>query len=265
MASLFVLNLVLTLLGWAFALSPFTDNRAMGQISAGLEHFYRAFTSPGWSPRWSRSARRGSGAGSSGARSSATIAGTLVSVALMVGALVVIHEPQGTVGKVSDLSNKAAQAVIAAPQGGSISDPVGSYAATTARVWNAMTLPGFSRSTSRTSMGASSARPAAPPHREPDRLRRRRLPRGPAGSDPAGGPQRHPPVGAPKRADDLVLEQRDRPAGPGAAHRTPRSGFATRPGRSRATTCGRTTATTRPTPPTSRSRAATGPGRGCRS
>jgi hypothetical protein len=143
MALLFVLNLVLTLLGWALELNPFTDNRAMAKISAGLERFYRAFTSPwlvvamvaiGAVGLWRGLVRR---------EVSQTIGGTLVTVVLMVAALWVIHEPTESVGRLSELSNKAAQSVIAAPQRGSLAHPTTSYAQATDRVWNAMTLPGF--------------------------------------------------------------------------------------------------------------------------
>jgi hypothetical protein len=143
MALLFVLNLVLTLLGWAFELSPFTDNRAMAEISRGLERFYRAFTSPwlvfafvavgAWAV-WRGLARR---------QFAQAIAGSLLTVALMVAALVILHEPRATVGTVAGFTNDASQAVIAAPQAGSVSNPSSSYAEATTEAWSAMTLPGF--------------------------------------------------------------------------------------------------------------------------
>jgi hypothetical protein len=43
---LFVLNIVLTVLGWAFALSPFSDNSTLRDVDSGLERFYRVFTEP---------------------------------------------------------------------------------------------------------------------------------------------------------------------------------------------------------------------------
>ena len=134
---------MLTLLGWAFELSPFTDNRAMAEISRGLERFYRAFTSPwlvfafvavgAWAV-WQGLARR---------QFAQAIAGSLLAVALMVAALVILHEPRATVGTVAGFTNDASQAVIAAPQSGSVSNPSGSYAEATAETWSAMTLPGF--------------------------------------------------------------------------------------------------------------------------
>lgn len=143
MALLFVLSLVLTLLGWAFELSPFTDNRTMAEISRGLERFYRAFTSPwlvfafvavgAWAV-WHGLVRR---------QFAQAIGGSLLTVALMVGGLVILHEPRSTVGTVAGFTNDASQAVIAAPQSGSVSNPSSSYAEATAETWSAMTLPGF--------------------------------------------------------------------------------------------------------------------------
>ena len=143
MALLFVLNLVLTLLGWAFELSPFTENRTMAEVSGGLERFYRAFTSPwlvfafvavgAWAV-WRGLVKR---------EFTQAIAGSLLTVALMVAALWILHEPRATVGTVAGFTNDAAQVVIAAPQSGSVRNPSGSYAEATAETWRAMTLPGF--------------------------------------------------------------------------------------------------------------------------
>ncbi len=143
LALLFVLNLVITLLGWAFELNPFTDNQTMREISAGLERFYRAFTSPwlvvalvviGAAGVWRGLVRRDT---------AGALGGAVLSVVLIVAALWVIHAPQESVGRASALSNQAAQTVIAAPQTGSLRNPSASYAGTTAEVWRAMTLPGF--------------------------------------------------------------------------------------------------------------------------
>ena len=66
------------------------------------------------------------------------------SVALMVLALWVIHEPRATVGTLTAYVNDAAVNVLAAPQSGSVSNPVGDYGQATDEVWREMTLPGFS-------------------------------------------------------------------------------------------------------------------------
>jgi hypothetical protein len=141
-ACLFVLDLVMTLLGWAFGLTPFSDNETMASIDRGLEGFYSAFTEPwlivamvaigAWG-LWRGVVRR---------EVSASIASTLLSLALMLLALWILHEPSATVGRVSQFANDAALTVLAAPQGGT-SDPRASYAAATADVWNQVTIPGF--------------------------------------------------------------------------------------------------------------------------
>ena len=140
---IFILNLVLTLLGWALELNPFGDNATMGKISGGLERFYRVFTEP-----WITAAIVAIGAWSVwkglGQRQIATAAGGLVmAIVCMTIGLIVIHDPRATVGTVNEFTNDAAQAVIAAPQQGSFGDPTAGYAATTDEVWQAMTLPGF--------------------------------------------------------------------------------------------------------------------------
>lgn len=143
LAMLFVLNLVLTLLGWAFELNPFGDNQTMAEISRGLERFYRAFTSPwlvaaivviGAAGIWRGLIRRDA---------AGAIGGALLSVVLIVAALWVIHAPDQSVGRAAELANQAATSVIAAPQAGSLRDPDATYAEATAEVWEAMTMPGF--------------------------------------------------------------------------------------------------------------------------
>jgi hypothetical protein len=143
MAALFVLNLVLTLLSWAFTLNPFGDGKTMGAIGDGLERFYRVFTSP-----WLVFAMAALGAwgvwkGIVRREVAASIAGMAVSVVMMIGALIVLHEPKATVGTAAGYVNKAAQSLIGAPLEGSLKDPEGSYAAATSETWNAMTVPGF--------------------------------------------------------------------------------------------------------------------------
>jgi len=140
---LFVLQIVLTVLGWAFALSPFTDNEALRELDSGLARFYRAFTDP-----WLVVAMVSIGAwalyrGIVRREVAATVAGTAVSVALMLVGLWVVHEPKATIGTVTEHTNAAALSVLAAPQSGSVSNPVGDYGEATDEVWRSMTLPGF--------------------------------------------------------------------------------------------------------------------------
>ena len=140
---LFVLQIVLTVLGWAFALSPFTDNEALREIDSGLGRFYRAFTDP-----WLVVAMVSIGAwalyrGIVRREVAATVAGTAMSVALMLVGLWVVHEPKATIGTVTEHTNAAAVSVLAAPQSGSVSNRVGDYGEATDEVWRSMTLPGF--------------------------------------------------------------------------------------------------------------------------
>jgi hypothetical protein len=141
-ACLFVLNLVLTLLGWAFGLTPFSDGETMREIDHGLGRFYAAFTEPWMAVAIACVGVFGLYRGLVRREASASIAGTIASVALMVLALWILHEPRDTVGVASDYANDAALAVLAAPQGG-LSDPRATYAEATAEVWNDMTIPGF--------------------------------------------------------------------------------------------------------------------------
>ncbi|MQA76295.1 MAG: hypothetical protein GEU88_18520, partial [Solirubrobacterales bacterium] len=141
-ACLFVLNLVLTLLGWAFGLTPFSDNETLASIDRGLEGFYAAFTEPGLVVAMVAIGAWGLWRGVVRREVSASIAATALSLVLMLGALWILHEPRATVGTVSELANDAALSVLAAPQGG-VSDAQASYAEATAEVWSQVTIPGF--------------------------------------------------------------------------------------------------------------------------
>jgi hypothetical protein len=141
---LFILNIVLTVLGWAFALSPFSDNSTLSEVDQGLQRFYRAFTEP-----WMVAAMVAVGAwalyrGIVRREVAATLAGTLLTLAMMLVGLWVIFEPRATIGTVTEYTNDAALSALAAPQAGSISDPVGDYGEATDEVWRTMTLPAFS-------------------------------------------------------------------------------------------------------------------------
>jgi len=142
-AALFVLSLIITLLGWAFGLSPFTDSTAVAEIDRGLEQFYRAFTAPwlvvgmvalGAWLLWRAVARR---------QVSSAIGAAALTLVSMLAALWVVHEPRQSIGTAAKFTNAAAMTVLAAPQRGSLSSPVASYGETTTAVWNAMTIPGF--------------------------------------------------------------------------------------------------------------------------
>ena len=141
---LFVLNIILTVLGWAFALSPFSDNSTLREIDGGLERFYRVFTEP-----WLVAAMVAIGAwalyrGIVRREVTATLGGALLTVAMMLIALWILHEPRATVGTVTNYTNEAALSVLAAPQTGSVSNPVGDYSEATDEIWRSTTLPAFS-------------------------------------------------------------------------------------------------------------------------
>jgi hypothetical protein len=141
--ALFILKLIFTLLGWGFALSPFTNGGVMGSIDSGLHRFYAAFTQP-----WLLFAFVCLGAwaayrGLIKREAAASVGGLLASIVLMLAALWIIDQPAETIGTVSRYVNQAALSVIAAPQGGSPAKAPSTYGEATGRVWNTMTTPGF--------------------------------------------------------------------------------------------------------------------------
>jgi len=131
---LFILKIVLAFLGWAFTLNPFSEGSVLGSVSKGLERFFESFTRPlmvvafvaigGWISL-----------GLIRRRGAETVAQAMFSIALMLLAMWVILAPSQTIGRVSKLVDRAALAVIAAPQEGSISHPTGTYANTTNEIW----------------------------------------------------------------------------------------------------------------------------------
>lgn len=141
-ALLFVLNLIITLLGWAFELNPFGPGSAMRELSGALERFYRTFTRPWLVAAMVIVGAAGAWRGLGRRDVAGALGGTILAVVLMVAALWVIHAPRQSVGKVAEISNQAAQSAIAAPRG-SLRNPASSYAEATAEVWHAMTIPGF--------------------------------------------------------------------------------------------------------------------------
>lgn len=130
---------VFSFLGWAFSLAPFSNERTTSRVDSGLENFYANFTSPwlvfgfvclgAWA-LYRGVVRR---------EVSQTAGGIALSVGLMLAALWIIHEPRDSIGRASGLVDQAALSVIAAPQSGSLSDPVGDYSQATARSWHIMT------------------------------------------------------------------------------------------------------------------------------
>lgn len=143
MFMIMILNLILTLLGWALGLDPFNDKETAGGLSSGLERFYRVFTAPwmvlaivcigAWTV-WKGLGQR---------QFTQAAGGAVLAVLAMAVGLIVVHEPKGTVGVVATYTNDASQAMISAPQKGSLRNPSAGYAEATEEIWQAMTLPGF--------------------------------------------------------------------------------------------------------------------------
>jgi len=131
----FVLKLVLALLGFAFGLNPFGEGRAMDRTAATIGRLYDRVTDP-WLTTlvvcggiwfaYKGLLRRELAAGA---------AGTLAAVAMIVVGLWVIHSPRESVGRAAAISDQVALGVIAAPQGGSVSRPLGTYAEAMSRTW----------------------------------------------------------------------------------------------------------------------------------
>jgi hypothetical protein len=133
---IFVLKLVLSLLGLAFGLNPFAEGETMRHITAAIGSIYARVTDP-WLPvlivcagiwlAYKGLLRREVAAG---------VAGTLAAVAMLVAGLWVVQQPRATVGRLASLSDEVALGVIAAPQSGELSRPVGTYAEAMSETWS---------------------------------------------------------------------------------------------------------------------------------
>lgn len=135
---LFVLKLVLTLLGLAFSLNPFSNGPTMAKISEGIEHIYSAVTDPWLSVLVVCGGVWLAYKGLLKREVSASVAGTILAVAMLVLGLWIVNRPRETVGELATFSDEVALSVISAPQSGGLSHPVGSYAEAMSRVWNQM-------------------------------------------------------------------------------------------------------------------------------
>jgi hypothetical protein len=133
---LFVLKLTLTLLGLAFGLNPFADGPTMARISVAVGDIYDEVTDPwlsalvvcaGIALAYRGLIRRDVAGG---------VGGTLAAVAMLVLGLWVVHAPRETVGQLAGFSDEVALTAISAPESGSLSHPVGSYAEAMSAVWS---------------------------------------------------------------------------------------------------------------------------------
>ncbi len=133
---LFVLKLVLTLLGLAFGLNPFTDGPTMARISTAVSQIYATVTEPWLSALVVCAGIALAWRGLISRDVAGSVAGTIAAVAMLVLGLWVVHAPRESVGRLASFSNEVALSVIAAPQSGSLADPTGSYAEAMSHVWS---------------------------------------------------------------------------------------------------------------------------------
>jgi hypothetical protein len=132
---IFVLKLVLALLGLAFGLNPFADGETMHEIAAALGRLYARITQP-----WLATAVVCGGIwfaykGLVRREVAAGVGGTLAAVAMIAVGLWVVQQPQASVGRFASLSDRVALGVVGAPQAGTASRPVGTYAEAMSRLW----------------------------------------------------------------------------------------------------------------------------------
>lgn len=133
---LFVLKLTLTLLGLAFGLNPFAEGPTMARISAAVGRIYNEVTDPWLSALVVCAGIALAYRGLIRREVAASVGGTLAAVAMLVLGLWVVHSPRETVGQLAGFSDEVALTTISAPQSGSLSRPVGSYAEAMSQVWS---------------------------------------------------------------------------------------------------------------------------------
>jgi hypothetical protein len=140
---LMMLKGCLIILGFAFSLSPFTDNRMLGEISSGLTSFFNHLTSPWLSTLFVVLGGWGLYNGLIRRKTGETMGGMLMALVMMLAALWMIHSPRDTVGRLSEAVNSASLAAVSAPSSGHVSTPIRSYNDAMSAVWNQMTAVPF--------------------------------------------------------------------------------------------------------------------------
>lgn len=143
LALLLALKGCLIVLGFAFSLSPFTDNRMLGEISQGLTRFYNNFTDPWLTALIVILGVWGLYNGIIRRRAGETLGGSLAALVMMLIAMWMIHAPGDSVGRLAAIINKTSLAAVAAPNSGRVSQPVRSYGDAMGEVWNQMTAVPF--------------------------------------------------------------------------------------------------------------------------
>jgi hypothetical protein len=140
---LMMLKGCLIILGFAFSLSPFTDNRMLSQIGTGLTSSFNNLTSPWLSTLFVVLGGWGLYNGLVRRKTGETLAGMLMALAMMLAGLWIIHSPKDTVGRIAEAVNSASLTAVSAPSSGHVSTPVRSYNDAMASVWNQMTAVPF--------------------------------------------------------------------------------------------------------------------------
>jgi hypothetical protein len=140
---LMLLKGCLIILGFAFSLSPFTDNRMLSQIGIGLSSFFEHLTSPWMSTLFVILGGWGLYNGLIRRKTGETLAGMLMALVMLLGGLWIIHSPRDTVGRVAEAVNSASLTAVSAPSSGRVNAPMRSYNDAMAAVWNRMTAVPF--------------------------------------------------------------------------------------------------------------------------
>jgi hypothetical protein len=140
---LLMLKGCLIILGFAFTLSPFTDNRMLGEIGSGLTSFFNHLTSPWLSTLFVVLGGWGLYNGLIRRKTGETMAGMAMALVMMLGALWIISSPRDSVGRLAQAVNTTSLAAVSAPSSGQLGHPVRSYNDAMAAVWNQMTAVPF--------------------------------------------------------------------------------------------------------------------------
>jgi hypothetical protein len=140
---LMMLKGCLIILGFAFSLSPFTDNRMLGEIGSGLTRSFNGLTSPWLSTLFVILGGWGLYNGLIRRKTGETMGAMLMALVMMLAALWIIHSPRETVGRLSEAINSTSMAAVAAPSSGHLNAPIRSYNDAMSSVWNQMTAVPF--------------------------------------------------------------------------------------------------------------------------
>lgn len=140
---LMMLKGCLIVLGFAFSLSPFTDNRILSEVGSGLTRTFEHLTSPWLSTLFLILGGWGLYNGLIRRRAGETLGGIGVALVMMLAGMWIIHSPRETVGRVAATVNSASMAAVAAPTSGHLGAPTRSYNEAMEAVWTQMTAVPF--------------------------------------------------------------------------------------------------------------------------